>query len=153
MAQFVVKIKGLKELQAKFGNLEGNYFKAQMKRTMRVATIKIKDTARDLVPVDSGDLKRSIREDVRYGVRELTGVIEAREQYAPSVEYGTKPHFPPVGALKKWARKRGINPYALAVAISKRGTKPQPFMIPAFQKLRKKVVGLFKTTIDYLLSK
>lgn len=151
MSQFIIKVKGLKELQAKFENLEGEKFKNQMKRTMLVATGKIKTRARELVPVDRGVLRRSIRDDVRYKIRELKGIIEAKEQYASSVEHGTRPHFPPVSALSSWARKRGINPYALAVAISRRGTKPQPFMIPAFEELKEKIIGFFKETIDYLL--
>lgn len=153
MAQFIIEVKGLKELQAKFESLEGKKFKDQMKRTMYVATSKIKTTARELVPVDRGILRRSIRDEVRYGIRGLKGIIEAGEQYASSVEYGTKPHFPPVSALSSWARKRGINPYALAVAISKRGTKPHPFMKPAFEEWKEKIVGFFKETIDFLLSK
>jgi len=49
------------------------------------------------------------------------------------VELGTEPHFPPVEALKPWAR-RNLGDEALAYPVAKsiavHGTKPQPFLRP-----------------------
>ena len=34
----------------------------------------------------------------------------------------TRPHFPPVSALVDWSSAKGLNPYAVAMGIAKRGT-------------------------------
>lgn len=55
----------------------------------------------------------------------------AAQQYALAVHEGTKPHFPPVNALKRWAKKfLGDEKLAFVVAraISKRGTKATKYL-------------------------
>jgi len=39
----------------------------------------------------------------------------------------TKPHYPPIKALQKWADAKGINVYAVQHAIGQRGTPIIPF--------------------------
>jgi hypothetical protein len=74
-------------------------------------------------------------------------------KYAPAVEFGTKPHFPPPKALEGWVRRKGISrliggqggqvgkktssnadtraAFIIARVISKKGTQAHPFMQPA----------------------
>jgi len=148
-----IQIKGLDELKKKMKDLSDVAVRQQMERTMYRSTEMIKYRARDLVPVDSGALRKSIRDIVQVGAKEIKGIVGPTEPYGAPVEFGARPHFPPVGALKKWAEKRGINPYALAVAISRRGTRPHPFLIPAFEQLKNNIIEEFKKAIDYLLNK
>lgn len=148
---YKIKIKGLKELEEKFGRLEGADFRMRLKRTMRISAGFVKTRARQIVPVDTGSLRRSITEDISYSNNRIIGIIEPKEPYGAAIEFGTKPHFVPVGALKRWANKRGINPYALAVSISRKGTKKHPFMFPAFRQTKNRVIKEFKNLIDYLL--
>ncbi len=55
-----------------------------------------------------------------------TVLFGAGAKYAPYVEYGTRAHFPPVEALVRYAG--GIKEaWAMAVGISKKGTKPHPY--------------------------
>jgi hypothetical protein len=80
--------------------------------------------------------------------------------YAAAVENGSKPHFPPVAAIQKWVHLKQIAgtysvksgkrtgakmsqerqdraaAFLIARAISKRGTRPQPFLIPAWQQCK-----------------
>lgn len=61
----------------------------------------------------------------------IEAVVEANADYASYVEWGTRPHFPPVEALKDWAAKfLGDEKLAFLVAraISRRGTRPYNFM-------------------------
>jgi hypothetical protein len=77
----------------------------------------------DKVPVDLGSLKRSITFKVTPD--EITfDMLE----YGMAVHYGSRPHFPPVKAIRGWAKRKGINPYALQKSIGKKGTAPHPFM-------------------------
>jgi len=80
-------------------------------------------------------------------------VFGYRAPYAPFVEFGTDPHYPPIEPLKQWA---GIvlgdrsAAYAVQEKIGQEGTDPQPFVRPgrdaAFRHLRRQ--GL----IDYVQS-
>lgn len=54
-------------------------------------------------------------------------------EYAEHVEFGTRPHFPPVDALKRWARRvLGDEGAAWPVAkkIAEKGTPAQPYVRP-----------------------
>ena len=67
--------------------------------------------------------------------------------HAPYVERGTRPHYPPLRPLIDFVvRKHGLSEreaYPVAVSIQetigRRGTKPYPFMRPAFEKMRVKL--------------
>ena len=83
--------------------------------------------------------------------------------YGADVEWGTKPHFPPVEAIKEWIRQKGLSAdtalagtysikthrrtggkkiqdeneqlaWAISIGISKKGTKPHPHLFPGFQE-------------------
>lgn len=72
--------------------------------------------------------------------------------HAPFVEYGTRPHFPPAyenSPLALWAESKGMEPFAVAKSISRRGTKAHPFIEPT----RQKVPALFYAIMDAEISK
>lgn len=60
-----------------------------------------------------------------------------------SVETGSKPHMPPVDAITAWAEAKGINPWALAMSIKKKGTQANPFVQRTFKDTREEVVDEF----------
>ena len=56
--------------------------------------------------------------------------------YGPYIEFGTRAHFPPMDALKKWCERHGdIPPFLVARAISKRGLPARPYLYPAYDAL------------------
>jgi hypothetical protein len=64
----------------------------------------------------------------------IDAFVEANADYASFIEFGTRPHFPPVDALRDWAAKfLGDERLAFLVAraISRRGTLAHPFLGPA----------------------
>jgi len=68
-------------------------------------------------------------------------------KYANAVEYGSRPHFPPVDMLKTWAKKvLGDEKLAwpVAIGISKKGTQAQPYMRPAIDLTQGKALTVFK---------
>lgn len=92
----------------------------------------------------SGKLSKSIKGKVKFDEKYLTISISL-EDYWKYIEYGTKPHFPPVDAIKKWIKVKPILPrplsngklptenqlaYLIGRKISKVGTKPKPFLQP-----------------------
>ena len=51
-------------------------------------------------------------------------IIGEKTGHAKQLEYGTKPHFPRVdGDLERWARSKGLDPWAVARSIARKGTK------------------------------
>lgn len=58
----------------------------------------------------------------------FAGSLKSGVNYGYSVETGTRPHQVSAKALKQWAESKGLNPYAVAKSIAKKGTKANPFM-------------------------
>jgi hypothetical protein len=54
--------------------------------------------------------------------------------YARWVEEGTRPHFPPVSAIQKGMKVSEEVAWRIAFSISKKGTKPHPFLMPSAQR-------------------
>lgn len=74
-------------------------------------------------PVDTGRL----RSNWRLSVQMLRGELTNATDYAIFVAKGTKPHWPPIKPIEKWANRKGIPPFLVARAIARRGTKANPF--------------------------
>lgn len=117
-----------------------------MTKAINVIVIAGEGIAKKLAPRDTSHLARSIT----HRVESLGGTVRGRwgtalsPHYGPDVEYGTRPHWPPVSALEGWARRHGANPYAVAAGIAKHGTKAQPFMRPSFQQVAPKAKSLLR---------
>jgi len=123
----------------------------EISRVLMAAGYIIEFDAKQFCPVNTGRLRASIHtEQIAFNKVEVgTNVF-----YAPYVEYGTLPHFPPVEPLKRWAHLHGMPEeaaWAIAQKIAKYGTEPQPFMRPAFMKNKKLVKKLIKNKIKEIL--
>jgi hypothetical protein len=95
-------------------------------------------------PVDTGILRGSYKWEFEPGSNRLTGVVYSDSKYAPYVEFGTRPHWPPIAPLEDWARRHGMPPgsgFLIARAISIRGTRPQPHLFPAAEAERRNFVS------------
>jgi hypothetical protein len=87
------------------------------------------DHAKPFAAVDSGALRASIK----VSDRARGSQIFSDSPHMPMVEYGTRPHMPPVSALITWAaRKFGVDgdeaesiAWAVALKIAKSGTGPR----------------------------
>jgi len=144
-----VTIKGFDEL---IRNMEGGkdlfYIEARKALSKSVSTIQPK--AVDKAVRDTGQLKGSIRKTVKG----LTGEVIAGAKHAIFIEEGTRPHFPPVSALRGWAGRKLGNPdlaYAVALKIAKVGTEPKPFMEPALMESLPSIEKYFTTMADNLV--
>lgn len=102
-----------------------------------------KDAADDVVnkakfgvPVDTRKLEASIKATYTTSSSGFidTAIISAGVPYAFEVEKGRPAgNRPSVSALSGWAKRHGVNPFALAKAIERRGIEAQPFLEPALQ--------------------
>jgi len=86
-------------------------------------------------PVDRGGLRYS--GSVAYGPGP-TAEVTFKSPYAKPVEFGSRPHMPPVEPLEAWAKRHGMKPgagWAIAKKIAEKGTRPDPFLQRALDKV------------------
>lgn len=128
-SQIHIRIEGLDEAVAKLTPQRAD---GPIGRFLDRGANYIQSRARENAPVDTGRLRNSI------GVESPTKrsrEIGANTDYAEYVETGTRPHFPPPSALHGWALRNGFSGpragFLAARAISRSGTKAQPYMRPA----------------------
>ena len=111
------------------------------RRLIEAAAIDIQREMRIAANVGAtGDLRRSIR--YTFSPATLTAVIEPTVDYAPDVEYGSRPHYvsaSPGTPLARWARMKGLNPFAVQASILKKGTRAHPFVSPTYEKMAPQV--------------
>lgn len=86
--------------------------------------IKIGKLAQSKAPVDRGDVKKGIKV-----VKEKGGVaVVATAKHSIYAHEDTRPHWPPIDALRGWAKRHAIEPYLVAKSISEKGTTGVPFL-------------------------
>lgn len=81
----------------------------------------------------------------------LKGVLSSQMPYASGVQFGTPPHKVPVEEIAPWAISKGLNPWAVAKSIEKKGTKANPFFSRALDKSSDRVDTIFKGTLDAII--
>jgi hypothetical protein len=130
--RIIASIKGVQELQAKLGHMADAIPKYISDAFNNTADEVVKNIAERTKVGATGDLKASWHPEYANPGK-LTAKVGTHlaPHYGPDVEFGTRPHFPPIAALKEWAAKKlgdANAAYAVARAIAKRGTKAQkPF--------------------------
>jgi len=97
---------------------------------------RAKDNLTESGAVHMGRLRSSIK--VRFIMGGQGAEIYTNVNYAQPVEFGSKPHFPPIAPLSDWSRKKlGLDlGYVIARKISQEGTPAKPFMFPALEAER-----------------
>lgn len=113
----------------------------------------------------SGNLAKSIKGVVKQNGKYVIISIQL-EDYWKYIENGTKPHWPPVDAIKKWITVKPILPrplksgklptdnqlaYLIGRKISKVGTKAKPFLKPTITDFD--LVGKIYDEVTNLLNK
>lgn len=147
-----IEINGLNELlkiAEKFPSVSEKHINFAIQRSL----IRIQDGAKRNAPFGtSGQLRNNW--DISTG--RFTGALKSNAQsngfyYGSAVEFGTRPHFPPVSALNMWAKKKGINPYVLARSISRKGTKANPFFQSAIDSQQDNVNKEFDNALSAII--
>jgi HK97 gp10 family phage protein len=132
-----------KDIERKMEELTGG----PMVTTMRTATLMIHRSAKINAPVDTGRLRASITPSVTASADMIQGVVGSNVTYAPYVELGTRPHWPPVSALETWARSHGTSAFLVARAIARRGTKARKFLQRAFEENQARIIAMIDRAV------
>lgn len=128
MAFVTIRITGEKALRAKLTDARAD---GPVNRFLDRGAFYIQGKARGYARVDRGRLRNSIGTETTSNRERSVG---SNVDYAPHVEFGTSPHFPPPDALEGWARRHGFGEgggFLVARAIARKGTKEQPYLRPA----------------------
>lgn len=92
--------------------------------------------AKQLCPVDEGELRASSEIRVEHGSRGPVGTLTFTAGHAVFVHEGTRPHWPPFQAVARWAARHGFpGPFLVARAIALKGTKGTPFLWNALNEV------------------
>jgi HK97 gp10 family phage protein len=131
MVQIVAVMTGFERLNKKLKLLTGPQAKEAIRKASRLAAKPVADAIKQLAPVESGRLKRSIRvrsirrSRVRIGSRvttsKLDSVYQGKTFYAAFIEFG-----------RKTGKRKSEN---------RREIKAKPFMKPAAEKSKRKALA------------
>ena len=148
------EIRGLKETQKQLERTVLELRGGPMLQAMRDATMLVTAEAKRNAPVDTGRLRSSIVPEVRQG-NPIEGIVGSNVDYAPYMELGTRPHWPPWGPgtpLAVWAKRHGISAYLVARAIAKKGTKARRFLQDAYEDNKTRIFGIFDRAVGSIIN-
>ena len=140
-----VKIEGLDVLQKVLELLPARIEANIMRGAVRAGSKVLADSAKSRAPVDSGDLKKSIRVSTRSRRGQVSASVRAGDKrafYAHMVEYGTASFYTgdgksvggpyKISPTKTQTPKQAVSFDTTARAsVTHPGIRPQPFMRPA----------------------
>jgi hypothetical protein len=143
-----VKIHGLKEMQSAFKR-SPKIVADEINSAIKKSILSILARAVPKMPVDTNFLRS--RNVTIFS--KLMGKLENRAPYAIFVHEGTKPHFPPLHAIERWANRHGIPPFLVARAIARKGTKGKPFYDIAVKESQTLINHIFSRALDNITIK
>ena len=131
-----IQIEGVEEVLAQLEKVADTQ---QIGKAVGQACAVVERAAKQKAPKKSGDLRRSIQSEVNG----TEGIVFTPLEYAPYVEYGTG-LFAENGGRKDvpWWYKNDDGKW-----VSTRGQHPQPFMRPALNENRERIIGLIRDGI------
>lgn len=104
--------------------------------------------------VDTNELIQGIHYVIASdGMSSTIKPSEKADKYAAPLEYGSKPHWPPISALEGWAQRHGIPAFLVARKIAMEGTKPRPFWQPTWEETKAHVEGDSDNFLDAIVRK
>lgn len=141
-----IKIEGMEQVQDILRRYPEKSEK-EFQTAIRNSIFSVQREAKKRAPVGVGG-GSGLRGSITTKLERLKGEAGTHLKYGIFVHEGTRPHFPPYkGAkgepLRRWSRQKGIPPFLVARAISRKGTKAQPFLKDAVKFLEKNIINFF----------
>ena len=130
-----LEIEGLEKIVERIQDMAQTQ---KMERAMGKACAIVERDAIKKAPKGAGDLRRSIQSRVEKDGKDIVGVIFTPLEYAPYVEYGT-------GLFAETGGRTDV-PWVYCDDkgdfYSTSGMKPQPYMRPALNENREKILEI-----------
>ena len=132
-----VKVTGLTELTQKLDSL------LDINDGMKKCCALVERSAKEKVPVQTGELRRSITSKVENNGLEVTGTIYTPLEYAPYIEYGTGLFAEKGGRPRPWCYQDDKGEWHTTS-----GQPPQPYMRPALNENRTTILEILGGSIN-----
>jgi HK97 gp10 family phage protein len=133
-----IKISGLDSLLDMFDDAADV---VELEKAVGKACALVERSAKQKAPKGSGDLRRSITSEVVIEGDQIVGTVFTPLEYAPYVEYGT-------GLFAEGGNGRQDVPWCYkddeGEWHSTSGMKPHPYMRPALEENREKILRLLE---------
>lgn len=129
---FSLALHGDKKIAADLKK-SGTVINRKADRFLQGQTVDIIRTQKEEAPVDLGQVQSSIRSEKQTG--RLGYKVKAHAKHAKWAHDGRRPgKMPPVSAVEGWARRKGLNPFMVARAIGRKGSKGKPFVDISYKR-------------------
>ena len=135
-----IDIKGLDGI---VGRIERMADTSQLEAAMGKCCALVERSAKQKAPKDTGALRNSIQSEVRNDNANVEGVIFTPLLYAPYVEFGTGLFAEEGGRKDAWAYQDDEGKWHKT-----KGQKPQPYMRPALNENRSKIIEILGGSIN-----
>lgn len=152
-------LEGADELIAKLNTISNEMKTEILEKAVGQGTQIVRREAVLLCPVDTGELRQSIKTSVEAAGDEVNGITYTNKEYAAYVEFGTgpkgeeshsgiSPDITPSYTQQGWSYKNDDGEW-----IYTNGQAAQPFMYPALKNNEKKVKNMIKNIVSEELGK
>lgn len=131
----MIEFEGLEEVLNSIDSLADL---EELQSALGKACAVVEASAKQKAPKDTGALARSITSKIE----DTEGIIFTPLEYAPYVEYGTGLFAEEGGRSTPWTYKDDKGEWHRTS-----GQKPQPFMRPALEENREKIINILKEGI------
>ena len=132
-----VKVTGLTELTQKLDSL------LDINDGMKKCCALVERSAKEKVPVQTGELRRSITSKVENNGLDVTGTIYTPLEYAPYIEYGTGLFAEKGGRPTPWCYQDDKGEWHTTS-----GQPPKPYMRPALNENRTTILEILGGSIN-----
>lgn len=148
----MTKIQGLESLLKKLSKLGGNVDEVLFKSMQKQGEL-VKGDAKDLCPVDLGDLRQSIKRETKRYKGKIVAKIYTNSDHAAYVEFGTGQvgqntpvanKYPGALAYKQDKWLANIPDVGLRYVA---GQPAQPYLYPALKNNKEKIVDNVKEDV------
>jgi HK97 gp10 family phage protein len=157
-------ITGGRELDELLRTLPGKVQKNINRAMLRAGAVVLRDEVKQNVPVQSGDLRNSVRITSRARGEEVSASVKAGNSvayYARFVEYGTRPHLVQIDdrdrginrrtgrqisvtTINRQRRSLQIGGNLIGPSVQHNGARPKPFMRPAVDTALPRAIDAMK---------
>lgn len=111
--------------------------------------LALKTSSTTVMQREMQEAPRGVTQQLAKGIKVLITVtiatIRPTAPHSIYIEKGTAPHMPPIDAITPWAESKGLNPWAVALSIKKKGTVANPFVDRTFKATKPLVITEFDT--------
>lgn len=132
-----VKFEGVENIIQKFEEIGDT---SKLKGAVQKCCALVERTAKQKAPKDTGALRNAIQSRVEESGGDIVGVVFNPLEYAPYVEYGTGLFAEEGGRKTPWL----YEDEETGEKIFTRGQKPQPYMRPALNENRERIIEILK---------